>query len=706
MHQIYVANNSNPLPTLIFALMRKSWKDSLHNYAGIQRAGAFVVTLLVILILLPKDALFKFEYQLNQPWKHDKLLAPFDFGIKKSDNELSAERASIESEQSLVFVFNRDITNDIISKTERQFYAAIPDTLSRCDFSSQAALEIYANVLEMGILERSNVAAKNLNPFDEVLLFKDGQLAPMPLHKAISLQKVLDTIDSIGTSITDSLCFNIIVGALKNQIRPNALYSDSLTHKLLDASLAEVVEIEGKIDKGTSIIDRGDVVNDFRFKVLESLKIEYGERVISDTGFQWSIFGEIGIITALMGLLVLFIYMNQDRLFNDPRPMTLALSLLAISYAFSVLAISSDTISIYAVPIGITPLLMRMFYDFRVSIFTFIVSTLIIALFTANPLEYMVIQLVAISSATLFQASSTRRSRMLGTALIVFIGYSMIYVLMNVAQNGQIGNIDSGMFGWFAINALLCMMVFPIIYIIEKIFGYISETTLLELGDSNQPLLKELAIKAPGTFQHSLQVANLCEKVTNAIGGNAVLLRTAAMYHDVGKMNEPQFFIENQLPDNNPHDDLEPEESAAIIINHTLKGIDLCRENKVPFDIIQFVQTHHGTSSVRFFLKKANEKAAQKGIEIDESKFSYPGPKPKTKEHAILMMADSVEAASRSLKKFDKESMDKLVDGLIEFQKNEGQFDNAAITLKDITAAKRALKIALHGVYHQRISYD
>jgi hypothetical protein len=539
-----------------------------------------------------------------------------------------------------------------------------------------------------------------------LLLYKANRLNPFTYQEAITLQQVLDTIDTVGSIIQDSNCRAIIIDAFKKQIRPNALYNDSLTNKLLMAAMDEVVSIEGKIDKGTTIIDRGDVVNEYRYKVLESLKLEYGERIISDTGFQWSIFGEMGIIAALIGLLILFIYMNQDRLFNDPRPMTLALSLLAVSYAFSVLAISSETISIYAIPIGITPLLMRMFYDFRVSIFTFIISTLIVALFVANPLEYMVIQLGAISFATLFQASSTRRSRMLATALIVFIGYSIIYVLINVAQNGQIGNIDSGMFGWFAINSLLCMMVFPLIYIIEKVFGYISETTLLELSDSNQPLLKELAIKAPGTFQHSLQVANLCEKVAVAIGGNTVLLRTAAMYHDVGKMNEPQFFIENQLPDNNPHDDLEPEESATIIINHVLKGIDLCREHRIPFDIIQFIQTHHGTSTVRFFLKKAKEKAEQKGETVDEALYSYPGPRPKTKEHAILMMADSVEAASRSLKKFDKESMDKLVDGLIEYQKNEGQFDNAAITLKDISVAKRALKIALHGIYHQRISYD
>ena len=678
----------------------------LHNFAGIQRAGAFVVTLLVILIFLPKDGLFKFEYQVNQPWKHDKLLAPFDFGIKKSPQELEAEKKAIQEGQPLVFFYDQDISNDILSKVERQYSAQLPDTATQCDSSFQSALEIYAGVLNMAIIERSNEAAKNLSPFDELLLYKANRLNPLTYQEAITLQQVLDTIDTVGFIIQDSNCRAIIIDAFKKQIRPNALYNDSLTNKLLMAAMDEVVSIEGKIDKGTTIIDRGDVVNEYRYKVLESLKLEYGERIISDTGFQWSIFGEMGIIAALIGLLILFIYMNQDRLFNDPRPMTLALSLLALSYAFSVLAISSETISIYAIPIGITPLLMRMFYDFRVSIFTFIISTLIVALFVANPLEYMVIQLGAISFATLFQASSTRRSRMLATALIVFIGYSIIYVLINVAQNGQIGNIDSGMFGWFAINSLLCMMVFPLIYIIEKVFGYISETTLLELSDSNQPLLKELAIKAPGTFQHSLQVANLCEKVAVAIGGNTVLLRTAAMYHDVGKMNEPQFFIENQLPDNNPHDDLEPEESATIIINHVLKGIDLCREHRIPFDIIQFIQTHHGTSTVRFFLKKAKEKAEQKGESVDEALYSYPGPRPKTKEHAILMMADSVEAASRSLKKFDKESMDKLVDGLIEYQKNEGQFDNAAITLKDINAAKRALKIALQGIYHQRISYD
>jgi len=386
--------------------------------------------------------------------------------------------------------------------------------------------------------------------------------------------------------------------------------------------------------------------------------------------------------------------------------MTLVLSLVSISFAFSTLAIGSDAISIYAIPVGITPLLLRMFYDFRVSIFTFVISVLIIALYAPNPLEYMIIQVSAISFATLFQAASTKRSRMLATALIVFIGYTSIYILMTIAQNGHWSGINTELFGWFAINALLCMMVFPLIYLVEKVFGYVSETTLLELSDSNQPLLKELAIKAPGTFQHSLQVANLCEKVAGSIGGNSVLLRTAAMYHDVGKMNEPQFFIENQIPGNNPHDDLEPEESARIIINHVHRGIDYCREHKLPIDIIQFIQTHHGTSTVRFFLNKAKKAGEASGADVDQEDYSYPGPTPKSKEQAILMMADSVEAASRSLKSYDKESIDRLVDGLVDYQRSEGQFEDAPITLRDISNAKRTLKLALNGIYHQRISYD
>jgi cyclic-di-AMP phosphodiesterase PgpH len=557
-------------------------------------------------------------------------------------------------------------------------------------------------VMSQGLIDRSG-APKNINEKPNVGLMFQNEMVTKPAGQMLTIQKAINQVTAKLVEL-DPVCKGTMLAALTKHIRANAVFNDSLTEKILNQAQFEVLEMEGRIEKGEAIIDRGDIVTVSKFKILESLKSEFSERTISVTGVQWSIVAQVGIALILLGLLMLFVYLNQERLFNDPRPITLALSLVSVLFAMCSLAYSSAEISIYVIPIGIAPLLLRMFFDFKLSLFTFIVLVLIIGLFTSNPLEFILIQVSAISFATLYQSSNTRRSRMLGTALLVFAGYSVIYVLVSVAQNGNISGIESTVFGWFAINALLCTLVFPLIYIVEKVFGYISETTLLELGDSNQPLLKQLAMKAPGTFQHSLQVANLAEKIASRIGGNSVLIRTAALYHDIGKMNEPQFFIENQLPDNNPHDDLEPEESAHIILDHVSKGIELARRSDLPFDIIQFIRTHHGTSTVRFFMKKAMEKLGEENVRKED--YTYPGPKPKTKEQAILMMADSVEAASRSLKVYDHESLDKLVDGIINYQLAEGQFEEAPITFKDLSEAKTSLKNSLRGIYHQRISYN
>jgi putative nucleotidyltransferase with HDIG domain len=560
----------------------------------------------------------------------------------------------------------------------------------------------FFSVMSQGLIDRSG-APKNINEKPNVGLMFQNEMVTKPAGQMLTIQKAINQVTAKLVEL-DPVCKGTMLAALTKHIRANAVFNDSLTEKILNQAQFEVLEMEGRIEKGEAIIDRGDIVTVSKFKILESLKSEFSERTISVTGVQWSIVAQVGIALILLGLLMLFVYLNQERLFNDPRPITLALSLVSVLFAMCSLAYSSAEISIYVIPIGIAPLLLRMFFDFKLSLFTFIVLVLIIGLFTSNPLEFILIQVSAISFATLYQSSNTRRSRMLGTALLVFAGYSVIYVLVSVAQNGNISGIESTVFGWFAINALLCTLVFPLIYIVEKVFGYISETTLLELGDSNQPLLKQLAMKAPGTFQHSLQVANLAEKIASRIGGNSVLIRTAALYHDIGKMNEPQFFIENQLPDNNPHDDLEPEESAHIILDHVSKGIELARRSDLPFDIIQFIRTHHGTSTVRFFMKKAMEKLGEENVRKED--YTYPGPKPKTKEQAILMMADSVEAASRSLKVYDHESLDKLVDGIINYQLAEGQFEEAPITFKDLSEAKTSLKNSLRGIYHQRISYN
>jgi putative nucleotidyltransferase with HDIG domain len=680
--------------------VKYNWKDRLRNYGVLQRAIAFALTTLVIYVFLPKDILFQYEYQENQPWKHDKLYAPFEFGIRKTTAELEKERTLVAKKQPIVFNYIDDIDRAIFTQIEMELQDAGADTL--CVEHMTQFEKSFFSVMSQGLIDRSG-APKNINEKPNVGLMFQNEMVTKPAGQMLTIQKAINQVTAKLVEL-DPVCKGTMLAALTKHIRANAVFNDSLTEKILNQAQFEVLEMEGRIEKGEAIIDRGDIVTVSKFKILESLKSEFSERTISVTGVQWSIVAQVGIALILLGLLMLFVYLNQERLFNDPRPITLALSLVSVLFAMCSLAYSSAEISIYVIPIGIAPLLLRMFFDFKLSLFTFIVLVLIIGLFTSNPLEFILIQVSAISFATLYQSSNTRRSRMLGTALLVFAGYSVIYVLVSVAQNGNISGIESTVFGWFAINALLCTLVFPLIYIVEKVFGYISETTLLELGDSNQPLLKQLAMKAPGTFQHSLQVANLAEKIASRIGGNSVLIRTAALYHDIGKMNEPQFFIENQLPDNNPHDDLEPEESAHIILDHVSKGIELARRSDLPFDIIQFIRTHHGTSTVRFFMKKAMEKLGEENVRKED--YTYPGPKPKTKEQAILMMADSVEAASRSLKVYDHESLDKLVDGIINYQLAEGQFEEAPITFKDLSEAKTSLKNSLRGIYHQRISYN
>lgn len=677
-----------------------NWKDRLRNYPLIQRMAAFVFSVFIIALFLPKEALFKFEYQINQPWKHDKLFAPFDFGIRKGAEQVKSEEQKIKKEQYPVFSIDRAATEQGLHRIDEAWMAGM-DTLKPCDSLKTLHIRKMLDLLNRGIIRTDSVVA-SLKPDDFMLLQRSDKLERIHFGETVSLDDALQELRSFVQQFEDSLCSVLADSLSKRYLISNAVYNDSLTQRLIEDKISDIILLEGKMNRGQVIIDEGEIVSPERHKVLESLKQEYAARTISETGFQWSLIGSLGIVVILLGLLMLFVYLGQDRLFNDPRPITLALTLVTVSFVVTSLAHGSSSLSIYAIPIGITPLLIRMFFDFRISIFTFFALVLITAIFSTNPLEYIILQSSAISFATLYQASSTKRSRTLGTAMLVFAGYSVIYVVISLAQNGNLNGISNAYFGWFAINGLLCMMVFPLIYLVEKVFGYTSETTLLELSDSNQPLLKELAVKAPGTFQHSLQVANLAEKVAAQIGGSPILLRTAAMYHDIGKMNDPQFFIENQLPDNNPHDDLEPDESASIIIGHVSKGIELGSKAELPFDIIQFIQTHHGTSKVRYFLKRA---IAMNG-EVDEMQFTYPGPPPNTKEQAILMMADSVEAASRSLQTFDHLSLENLVDRIIDGQLSDGQFENAPITFKDITGAKQVLKSALKGIYHQRISYD
>jgi len=367
------------------------------------------------------------------------------------------------------------------------------------------------------------------------------------------------------------------------------------------------------------------------------------------------------------------------------------------------LTLRYDLISIYIMPFTIVPIILRTFYDSRLALFVHVVTVLLVGFFVPNSYLFVFLNILAGMVAIISLTSIYRRSKLIVTSLMVIITYSIIYFGTAIVQEGSLNTIEWKYFAWFALNGILILIAFPLIYVFEKIFGFLSDTTLMELSDTNQTLLRMLAEIAPGTFQHSLQVANLAEDAVFKIGGNPLLARTGALYHDIGKMDEPFYFIENQSQGANPHDNLEFEQSAAKIINHVTKGVEIARKYNLPEPIIDFIRTHHGTTTVQFFYKSFIKKYPAK--EVDVKKFSYPGPKPFSRELAVLMMADSVEAASRSLKEINDNTIDNLVEDIINAQMKDEQFNDANITFRDITTVKEVFKTRLRNIYHVRIPY-
>jgi putative nucleotidyltransferase with HDIG domain len=404
-------------------------------------------------------------------------------------------------------------------------------------------------------------------------------------------------------------------------------------------------------------------------------------------------------------MLVLYMFLRRFRKEVLESNMRIAFILLIVlmMVIIATASLRFGLFSIYVLPFAILPIVLNTFFDSRLALFVHFITILLVGFFVPNGFEFVLLNVVAGMVAIISLTDAYRRSKLVVTAAFVILTYSVIYMGIGLVQEGDLRQIDYTYFSWFGVNGLLILISYPLIYVFEKTFGFISDATLMELSDTNQPLLRKLAENAPGTFQHSLQVANLAEEAVHHVGGNPLLVRTGALYHDIGKMDEPLYYIENQSSAINPHDNLEFEQSARIIIDHVRKGVELAKKNKLPEPIINFIRTHHGTTTVQYFYRSFLRKYPE--AEVDVQKFSYPGPRPDSKETAIVMMADSVEAASRSLKSITEITIDKLVDNIITSQMTDEQYNEAQITFKDITTIKEVFKKRLQNIYHVRISY-
>jgi len=416
-------------------------------------------------------------------------------------------------------------------------------------------------------------------------------------------------------------------------------------------------------------------------------------------------FGQTLLVSILMGCLVFYLVFFRAHLLENNKNIVFLLFTITVFVVVATLVLINDLFNVYIVPICLAPIVIRSFFDTRTAFFIHLLIVLLLGFVVSNGFHFVFLQLVAGMMGVYGFSNFRNRSQLFYTTIVIALSYTLCYVALNVIVEGSFKEIDWITIGYLSISAVLTLLAYPLIYLFEKVFGFISDVTLLELADTNNKLLRELARKAPGTFQHSLQVANLAEAATSLIGGNSLLIRTAALYHDIGKMDAPMYFIENQSTGLNPHDELSYEESAQIIINHVLAGVEIAKKAGIPDKIIDFIRTHHGTTKTGYFFKMYMIDNPDAIVSEAEELFTYPGPVPFSKESVVLMMADSVEAASRSLTRPDADKIDKLVEGIISNQMKDGQYENADITLRDLRLIKKMFKKMLMNIYHVRIEY-
>ncbi len=663
---------------------------------------------------------------------HETLIAPFNFPIYKSEAELNAERDSLLEgfrhyfrHDSLVYdsiiksfegyldsniaVFTGVASRDFRNQDEGSVTGADNFFTVAEDFSAYSK-RLLNDIYNRGIIEPGETADRIVAAQEPIIVVRNniGERTPADgfFRQKTAYEFLTANIDNwIETELSDKpRAFEGFFYTLdfSGFIHPNLTYDQSMTERVRQSLLDEMSHARGMVQAGERIVSRGDLITGDVYRILESLKREY-EAKVSGANVNLVLLGQLILVFSLIIVLYLFLYNFRREILKDIRMTLFILFLLLLMVFVSMMTIRYSTVNFYLVPFAIVAIIMRTFFDERLALFAHTIILLLIGFFAPNSFEFVFLNFIAGIVAIFSLTNLYRRSKLFLTAGIIFLTYSTLYFGIAVIQERSIASIEYMNFAWFGGNGLLVLITYPLLYIFEKSFGFISDATLMELSDTNQPLLRKLAEEAPGTFQHSIQVANLAEAAIFEIGGNPLLVRTGALYHDIGKMSDPGYFIENQTSGYNPHDELDFEESAQKIISHVPKGVEMAKKHNLPEQIIDFIRTHHGTTRVQYFYRSYLKEYPND--EVDLQKYTYPGPKPFSRETAVLMMADSVEAASRSLKKTDVESIDNLVESIINSQVGEEQFTDTDITFRDITIIKDIYKNKLRNIYHARVEY-
>ena len=665
------------------------------------RLFLFVLTLVFILFLFPRQTKFKYEFTKGKPWLHESIIAPFDFSILKSNNELSKEREIVASQHLPIYNYSEtifeikaeDFTNDFETKWVSKYgKLASSQKNMLVNFGYNYLKDIYSK----GIIQLRN--SYDIQEFSQVLLKSESLAQRRDISDFYTVNSAANKIQQLsGTE------YKFLVPLLLAAVEQNILFDKLATDELLSSELSNISTTKGLVVSGQVIINKGELVDAQKYQVLLSLKQKYEGAVWEKSSYLLVLFGQFILVGISLLMLWLFLRQYRNRILENTTKMSLILSLVVIMVLISSIVLSLAVDWIYCIPFCILPVVLKAFFDNRVALFVHLITILIIGFIMPNGFEFVFLQLIAGIISILTVIKMYKRAQLFMSVIKVMGVYLLVYIALSITHDASFSGIQGVKLLQFTISGALTIFAYPIVFLFEKIFSLVSDVSLLELTDTNSPLIRRLSDEAPGTFQHSLQVANLAEMGALEVGANALLIRAGAIYHDIGKLKNPRYFIENQSSNFNPHDDIEFDKSASIIINHVFHGIEIAKENKLPDELIDFIRTHHGTTTVEYFYKQYITNFPDE--ELDRKDFTYPGPKPFSKETAILMMADSAEAAARSIKNPTAENIDNLVESVINKQLNEDQFSDADITLKEITKLKNLFKKKLVNIHHQRIEY-
>ena len=679
--------------------MKSFWKYIISKQGLFYKSLLILASSLLILYIFPFGGQFKYEFQKGRAWQYPDFYSPFDFSILKSDDEINNDKEEVLKSLKPYLRSDISLRNQVFKNYSIEFYNFFGNENlkikkdSLYNFGFQLLNEIYKfGVLPPNYIHKGNESIFLIQKQTEISTNINELFRPEAIFDFLNKKLVNSLYNDYEDLFTD-LFFEIIT--------PNITIDNEFFEKQKQQSLQNISRSKGFIASGDFIVAEGELVDDKTYKILDSLRREF----ISKQGEQnslWIIFGYSILIVLSFTLLLLFLYTYRYGIYEDNRKLTfIFFNILIVIIAVTAIT-NYNTNYVFAVPICILPLIIKAFFDARLGLFTHVLTTLLIGFIVPNSFEFVFLQITAgIITIQSVEQLYKRANLFISVGQIVLV-YILGYIAFTSIQEGSLLKINLTPIALFMLNGLLMLFVQPLIYIYERIFGLVSDVSLLELSDTNSELLKELSDKAPGTFNHSLQVANLAEAAANEIGANTLLVRVGALYHDIGKLKSPSYFSENQIATVSPHDELSPLKSAKIIIDHVLEGIIIAEKYKIPDRIVDFIRTHHGTSIVYYFYKKQQELTPE---EIDVDKFKYPGPKPFSKETAILMMADSVEAASKSLKAPNLSDLKSFIDKIIDGKMSENQFNLSDITFSEIETVKKVLYKKLINVYQLRIEY-